>query len=204
MVWMKILMQQSKLKNKQKNSKSKISDDYEQLKNLSKQELMSIILQQQKPIPYPRTSKTVSQKPIALPRKNVKQMIQNYEDNIIKPPLEFQDKPIIALPRTRKNVKQMIQNYEENIIKPPLKFKEDYKPTLAPRTKQRYIPLPRTILRETNKALKGYTESYEINIKNNKEPLIQLKNTRKAIEIHIEKKLNEMKGLKFLETLMVT
>ena len=33
---------------------------------------------------------------------------------------------------------------------------------------------------------------------------MQLQNTRKAIEIHIAKILDEMKGLKFIETLNIT
>ena len=55
-----------------------------------------------------------------------------------------------------------------------------------------------------DKALKGYTKSYEIGIKNNKDPLAQIQNTRKAIEYHIIKILTSMKGLKFVETLRVT
>ena len=55
-----------------------------------------------------------------------------------------------------------------------------------------------------DKALKGYTKSFEIGIKNNKDPLEQLQSTRKAIEHHIESILTSMKGLKFVETLKVT
>ena len=98
----------------------------------------------------------------------------------------------------------MIQEYEENIIEPPFKFSDYYKPIPAPRTKKidiNPIPIQRTIIQEKNKALKGYTKSYEISIKNNKDPLIQLKNTRKAVENYIQQILNEMKGLKFVETL---
>ena len=50
------------------------------------------------------------------------------------------------------------------------------------------------------KALKGYTASYEISIKNKEDPLIQLQNTRKAVETHIDKVLASIKGLKFIET----
>ena len=55
-----------------------------------------------------------------------------------------------------------------------------------------------------DKALKGYTKSYEIGIKNKKDPLVQLQNTRKAVEHHIINILKSMKGLKFVETLKVT
>ena len=130
---------------------------------------------------------------------NMKQQPTN-EDNIIQPPLEFRDdhKPV---PAPRKNVKQMVQEYEDNIIQPPLEFRD--KPVPLPRTKKP-VPLPRTKIEQATKALKGYTKSFEIDIKNNKDPLAQLQNTRKAIEYHIVSILISMKGLKFVETFRVT
>ena len=144
-----------------------------------------------KPIPMPRTKKTV------------KQMTQEYEDNIIQPPLEFRDRPI-PMPRTKKTVKQMTQEYEDNIIQPPLEFRD--RPIPMPRTKKTVKPYiaPRTIIEETNRAMKGYTSSYNISIKHNKDPLLQLQNTRLAIGNHIKKVLSAMRGLKFIETLKVT
>ena len=146
-------------------------------------------------------------KPVPLPRtKTVKQMTQEYEKNVIAPPLEFRDgyKPV-PLPRT-KTVKQMAQEYEDNIIQPPLEFRDDYKPIPLLRTKKtvKPSPAPRTIIEETDKVLKGYTSSYKISIKHSTDPLLQLQNTRKAVEYHIKKALSAMKGLKFIETLKVT
>ena len=97
----------------------------------------------------------------------------------------------------------MVQDYEDNIIQPPLEFRDDYKPVPLPRTKKP-VPLPRTKIEQVDKALKGYTKSFEIGMQNNKDPLAQLQNTRKAIEYHIVCILKSMKGLKFVETLMVT
>ena len=77
------------------------------------------------------------------------------------------------------------------------------KPIPAPRT-VKPVPAPRTKIEQIDKALKGYTKSYEISIKNNKDPLVQLQNTRKAIAYHIISTLKSMKGLKFVETLKVT
>ena len=57
------------------------------------------------------------------------------------------------IPAPRKNVKQMINEYEEN-IKP--------------------VPPPRTKIKQVNKALKGFTESYEVNIIDETDPLVQL------------------------------
>ena len=139
------------------------------LKKLSKSELIELLLKQDnKPVPIaaPRTVRPI--RPIPAPRKSVNQMVQDYENNIILPPLEFRDKPI-PKPRTKKPV-----------------------------------PTPRTKIEQTEKALKGYTKSFEINIKNNKDPLVQLNNTRKAVANHIENILISMKGLKFVETLKVT
>lgn len=97
------------------------------------------------------------------------------KQNIILPPLEFRDRPVTsARPKRQlqKSVKQMIQDYEQN-IQPPVEFRDDYIPVPPPTTK-------RTRITQTDQALKGCTVSYEISIKNNKDPLIQLQNTRKA------------------------
>ena len=117
-------------------------------------------------------------------------------------------KPRPPVPTPRKSVKQMAKEYEENIILPPPEFRDNYKPVPAPRTKQhavkKPVPTPRTKIEQTDKALKGYTKSYEISIKNNKDPLTQMQNTRNAIEHRVITLLNEMKGLKYVETLKVT
>ena len=140
---------------------------------------------------------------------NIMKQQPTNEDNIIQPPLEFKDdhKPVPTprtkkpVPAPRKNVKQMVQEYEDNIIQPPLEFRD--KPVPLPRTKKP-VPLPRTKIEQVTKALKGYTKPFEIDIKNNKDPLAQLQNTRKAIEYHIVSILVSMKGLKFVETFRVT
>ena len=59
-------------------------------------------------------------------------------------------------------------------------------------------------IRLLDQALQGYTKSYEISIKNNKDPLLQLQKTRMALESHISSLLTSMNGLKFLEALKVT
>ena len=160
------------------------------MNNLTKDQLIDIISRQNKKI-----EKLVK---ILTKSKNVKPTVQDHEDNIIQPPLEFRDKPV---PAPRKNVKQMVQDYEDNIIQPPLEFRD--KPVPLPRTKKP-VPLPRTKIEQVQQALKGYTKSFEISIINNKDPLTQLQNTRKAVEYHIMKILTSMKGLKFFETLKVT
>ena len=62
----------------------------------------------------------------------------------------------------------------------------------------------KTEIEQLAKALKGHVESFKISVINNKDPLLQLQKTRKAIEKHIIKILTSKKGLKFIETLRVT
>ncbi|KAL9988273.1 hypothetical protein ACROYT_G002704 [Oculina patagonica] len=114
-------------------------------------------------------------------------------------------KPRPPIPTPRKSVKQRVQDYEENIIQPPPEFRDDYKPIPMPRTiKTAPLLLPRTKIEEVAKAMKGYTKSYQITIRNNKDPSLQLQNTRKAVEYHIIKILSSLKGIKFVETLKIT
>ena len=57
---------------------------------------------------------------------------------------------------------------------------------------------------QKEQALGGFTRSYEIGLTNRQDPLIQLQNTRSVIKNNLSKVLNEMKGLKFNETLKIT
>ena len=168
------------------------------LKKLSKSELIKLLLKQHKPkiiivddtkpVPTPRTYKPVParKRPIPTPRKSVKDMVQQYEDNIILPPPEFRDdyKPIPA-PRTKK----------------PLQA-----PIPTPRTKkpsEKPVPEKRTIITQVEKALKGYTQSFEVELRDEKDPLVQLQKSRKAIENLLKNLLVQTKGFKFVETLQV-
>ena len=162
-----------------KNNISTYSMNKSDLEKLSKSELIKLILKQNiKPVPAPRTKI----RPIPAPRKSVAQMVQNYEQKIID---EY--KPVPA-PRTKRPV-----------AAPRTKI-----PVAAPRMIKKPVPLPRTIIQKTNKALKGFAESYEISIKNEIDPLLQMRHTRKAVAFQIEKILASMKGLKFVETIKVT
>ena len=140
---------------------------------LSKSELFQIISQQSKNI--------------AALTKQVKQLIdvnkQLIEQNkpVPAPRTKIMERPI---PAPRRNVKQLVKEYEENIITP--------------------VPPPRTKIKQVNKALKGYTESYEVAVIDDKDPLVQLQKTRQKLGFYIKNILESMKGLKFIETLKVT
>ena len=126
-------------------------------------------------------------------------MVQNYEDNIIQPITK-------QVPPLRDIVNNMIQDH--NLTPKPKT--EKTVPTLREIVNKMIqdiiiqTPKPRTKIEEKAQALKGSTKSYEISIQNKKDPLEQLKNTRKALETHIKNILIDMKGLKFIEVLKVT
>ena len=118
--------------------------------------------------------------------------------------------------KTRRKIIEEIECGDANNVKRTLskKYLEDakklgytWKDLLNKQTRQKVIDevaeYKSIKIKQLNKALKGYTKSFEISIINNKDPLEQLQNTRKAIEYHITRKLKSMKGLKFIETLMV-
>ena len=108
-------------------------------------------------------------------KKSVKNLVADYEQNIIPPPPQFRDdyKPIPA-PRTKR-----------------------------PST-EKPVPTPRVKIEEVDKAFNGFTNVYGIKIIDKKDPLVQLQNTRKAAASYITSKLTSMKGLKFIESLQVT
>ena len=123
-------------------------------------------------------------------------------------------KPMRPIPTPRKSVKDMVQQYEDNVISPPPQFRDDYKPIPAPRTKkplQAPIPTPRTkkpsekrtIISQVEKALKGYTKSFDVELRDNKDPLLQLQKSRRAVEYLFNNLLVQTKGFKFVETLQV-
>ena len=105
----------------------------------------------------------------------------------------------IPVPAPRKmGVKQLIRFFENNPIPP-------YRPIPAPRTKtQQPVPAPRTRIGEKQRALKGFTKSYEIGLKSDRDALVHLKNTRLALSRLFGTILNEIKGFKCVETLKVT
>ena len=131
---------------------SKISDhidmDKASLKKLSKSELIKFLSKQEKKpeiivVDDTKTSPK-PRRPIPTPRKSVKNMVQQYEENIILPPPEFRDRPI-PKPRTKKPLQAPI---------PTLRTKKQ--------TSEKPVPEKRTIISQVEKALKGYTQSFEV------------------------------------------
>ena len=169
--------------------------DKKNLKKLSKSDLINLLLKQHKPkiiieddtkpVPTPKTYKPVTarKRPVPTPRKSVKDMVQQYEENIIIPPPKLRDdyKPIPA-PRTKK----------------PLQA-----PIPAPRTKkpsEKPVPEKRTVISQVSQALKGYTQSFDVELIDKKDPLVQSQKSRRAVEYLFNNLLVQTKGFKFVET----
>ena len=57
---------------------------------------------------------------------------------------------------------------------------------------------------KNGRALKGFTKSYEIDLKTDRDALVQLQNTRLTISKLFNTILKYTKGFKFVETLKVT
>ena len=153
-----------------------INMDRKSLKKLSKSQLIRQLLKQEKN--KPKVVIVDDTKPVPKPK--------HY-------------KPRPPVPTPRKSVKQMVKDYEEKH-----KYYEPRPPVPTPRKSVKPIPAPRTKIEQTDKALEGYTKSYKISIKNNKDLLTQMQNNRKVIEFHLNNVLSSMKGFKFVETLQVT
>ena len=169
--------------------------------NLKKNELIELILKSFKPTPTPRSKKVLKRK---LKLKVLEKVLKK-----VKPIYQELNKlNFYQLRKYAKSIKGIGKygNLNKNeLIKLILK---SFKPTPAPRTKKvkKVKPKiePRTKITQLDQALKGYTKSYEISIKNNKDPLLQLQNTRLALASHISSLLTSMNGLKFLEALKVS
>ena len=158
--------------------------DKKNLENLSKSELINLLLQQYKSkIVVEDDTKPVQarKRPVPTPRKSVKDMVQQYEDNIIIQPSE---KPIPA-PRTKKP------------LQAPIPTPKTKKPSEKP------VPEKRTIISQVEKALKGYTQSFDVELRDKKDPLLQLQKSRRAVEYLFNNLLVQTKGFKFIETLQV-
>ena len=156
------------------------------LSKLTKDQLIALLLEKQKPVPKPRTKKMV---PIPKPRQSVKQMVKGYENTIIKPPMQFRDRPIVQ-PRN-------------NIIPPPRQFMDKPKVPMPRKKKVTPIPRQRTQITQLRSAFHKYTNSYEIGIKNVADPLVQLSETRLAISKFLSRLLTQSNEIKFMETMRI-
>ena len=64
--------------------------------------------------------------------------------------------------------------------------------------------VPSSKIKKLNRALKGHTKSYGIQLQDNLNPLNHFTKTKALVESHLNDLLKTMKGSKFVETLEVT
>ena len=162
------------------------------LEKMSKSELIDFILEQFSHKPM---------RPIPMPRKSVKSIVQQYEDNVSSPPTDY--KPIPA-PRTQKSLDAYIPSKPSRPIPTPRTQKS--LDAYIPSKPSQPIPAPpkkRTIIAQIQQALQGFTKSFDIELRDNKDPLVQLQESRKAIEYLFNNQLKMTKGFKYVETLQV-
>ena len=112
-----------------------------------------------------------------------KQIANEFENSLVSPPKQEE-----SLPR------QSVNEYEppeQSRGRPP-------KPTRKP------PPPPSPMIKELNRALKGHTKSYGIELQDNLNPLNHFTKTKVSVESHLKDLLKTMKGFKFITTLEVT
>ena len=131
----------------------------------------------------------------------IRRLLSGVTDDELENLVRVREEARRPIPAPRKmGVKQLTRYFENNnLYKPPRPKKQQPQPQPRPQP----IPAPRTKIMEKRKALKGYTKSYEIAIKNDKDILEQLQNTRLAINRFFEKILNQNRRFKFVETIVV-
>ena len=167
------------------------------LKRLSKFQLIDLLMNQKNNKPkiiVDNTKLTRQNRPNRPPQPSVKNPNTNRWIKI--------DGPTYRRLYPMQHVLNKIDKKHQEINETSKSIDDKYKS--IPKPSERPVPTPRTKITQIQKALKGYTKSYEITIKNNKDPLAQLQNTRKAVAYHITSVLKSMKGLKFVETLKIT
>ena len=108
--------------------------------------------------------------------RSVKDIIKEYEDNIIEP------------------------------SKPPKPTRKPPPPPVAPKPTRKPPSPPITTpkIKELNKAIKGHAKSFGIELLDNSNPLNHFTKTKELVESHLENLLKNMKGFKFIETLEMT
>ena len=163
------------------------------LKKLSKSKLIELLLNQTqrtyKPRPRqrPRLFGKVPEINVPILKPTVVTTTLNKLPNVIQKTTEN----VINWEEWLKNADKVIEEQNEKNIK-WRKWLENINKVAEPTFTQK------------EQAMRGFTRSYEISLTNRQDPLIQLQNTHSVIKNNLSKVMNEMKGLKFNETLKIT
>ena len=175
------------------------------LRDQNKKKLEKIIADDTKPVPAPRTYKPrPPRKSTKKPREYPSLFGEVPEINvpILKPTVVTTT--LNKLPNVIKKTTENVINWEEWLKNADKVIEEQNKKNIKWRKwLENIYKVVEPTFAQKEKALRGYTRSYEIGLTNRQDPLIQLQNTRLLIKNNLLKILNEMKGLKFNETLKI-
>ena len=153
-----------------------------------------------------------SQKNYSLLRKAFGEISNNFGKPLVtKPPSLFEKikVPILKptfVTTTLKKLPNLIQKTTQKVVN-WLKWSKNADKVIEEQTEEPtevIEPQTEATFAQKEKALRGFTRSYEISLINRQDPLIQLQNTRLLIKNNLLKVLKEMKGLKFNEVLNIT
>ena len=122
-------------------------------------------------------------------------LLMNQQKKPTPPPRTGKWESVKPKPIPRKSVN------EDLILPPPEQLQDGYKPIPKPKT-DRPLQIPK--INELNRALKGHTKSYDIELQDNLNPLNHFTKTKALVESQLENLLKDMKGFKFIEMLEVT
>ena len=160
------------------------------LRDQNKRKLEKIIADDTKPIPTPREYPSLFGE---VPEINVP---------ILKPTVVTTT--LNKLPNVIQKTTENVINWEEWLKNADKAIEEQNKKNIKWRKwLENIYKVVEPTFTQKEKALRGYTRSYEVGLTNRQDPLIQLQKTRSVIRKNLLKILNEMKGLKFNETLKI-
>ena len=142
-------------------------------------------------------------------RKAFGEITNNFGKPLVtKPPSLFEKikvpilKPTVVT-TTLKKLPNLIRKTTQKVVN-WLKWSKNVDKVIEKQTEEQTEEQTEPTFTQKEKALRGFTRSYEIGLINRQDPLIQLQNTRSVIKNNLLKVLNEMKGLKFNETLKIS
>ena len=175
------------------------------LKKLSKSKLIKLLLNQKKRKPENIIADDIKPVPTQRPRQHPSLFGEVPEINvpILKPTVV--KTTLNKLPNVIQKTTENVINWEEWLKNADKVIEEQNEKNIKWRKWLENInKVTEPTFTQKEQALGGFTRSYEIGLTNRQDPLIQLQNTRSVIKNNLSKVLNEMKGLKFNETLKIT
>ena len=175
------------------------------LKKLSKSKLIKLLLNQKKRKPENIIADDIKPVPTQRPRQHPSLFDEVPEINvpILKPTVV--KTTLNKLPNVIQKTTENVINWEEWLKNADKVIEEQNEKNIKWRKWLENInKVTEPTFTQKEQALRGFTKSYEIGLTNRQDPLIQLQNTRSVIKNNLLKVLNEMKGLKFNETLKIT